>query len=186
MRTGVKDMTDLCMTDRELPGRLSELAGIEVIDYDCLMDERVMVEYGGKKLAAAVWADVIRKSAAGVKVCGNFADGFCQGEPCITQNAYGKGCCYYVGTEPQEELMSDFIGDAVREAGVNSLGTADDGVELAVRDNGSCSWLFVMNHTDEEKQYKVSADYQMAAGRTAGHLAPFEAQILERSYTSER
>ena len=100
MRTGVKDMTNICMTDRELPGRLSELAGIEVIDYDCLRDGGIRVAYDGSKFEAGLWADIIRKTSENVRVFGSFDEDFYAGEPCITQNKYGDGCCYYVGTSP--------------------------------------------------------------------------------------
>ena len=49
MRTGVKDRNNLCMTERELPGRLSEAAGVEVLDYDCLRNARVKVQFAGMK-----------------------------------------------------------------------------------------------------------------------------------------
>lgn len=43
MRTGVKDAHNLCMTDRELPGKLGDVCGIEILDYDCLRDADVLV-----------------------------------------------------------------------------------------------------------------------------------------------
>ena len=48
MRTGVKDATNLCMTDRELPGRLGELCGITIPEYDCLLETAGGVLYGKK------------------------------------------------------------------------------------------------------------------------------------------
>ena len=52
MRTGVKDEHNICMTDRELPGRLGGLAGIDVLDYDCLLQADVSVNYDGRKYRA--------------------------------------------------------------------------------------------------------------------------------------
>lgn len=179
MRTGVKDMTDICMTDAELPGRLAELAGIEVTDYDCLLDEKVTVDYDGRQLDAELWADIIKKTSAKVKVFGSFGSDFYAGEPCITQNAYGGGCCYYVGTAPGSELMAAFMSDALRNAQIKPLGTADAGVELVTRENETTSWIFAINHSGEEKQYGIDQGYHMIRGDIAGHLSPYEVQILE-------
>ena len=60
MRTGVKDEHNLCMTDRELPGRLSEIAGIEVLDYDCLWDTEVEINYQDQVYKGVVWSDLMQ------------------------------------------------------------------------------------------------------------------------------
>ena len=59
MRTGVKDANNLCMTEMELPGRLGELCGIEVPEYDCLLETTGGVLYGKKEYAIEKWCDII-------------------------------------------------------------------------------------------------------------------------------
>ena len=181
MRTGVKDMTDLCMTERELPGRLSELAGIEVTDYDCLLESHVDVKYDDEDYDAAVWADLIRKFSEEVKTVASFDGNFYAGSPCITSNRYGEGICYYIGTEPCEELMADFMEEVTDEAGIRPLGTADEGVEFSAREKDGVRWIFAINHTEDEKEYSTGEKAVLKKGESRGHLMPFEVHILTES-----
>ncbi len=178
MRTGVKDDTNLCMTDRELPGRLSELTGSEVLDYDCLRDARVAVEFLNTGYTCRNWCDLM-KTSEGVKILAVYGSEFYAGEPCITKNEYGKGCCYYIGTEPDEALTAALAGYMAGEAVIESLGEAGEGVELAAREKDAKRWLFVMNHTDGEKTYSVDSSYKLVHGEEYGRLKAYEAQILE-------
>ena len=105
MRTGVKDEHNICMTDRELPGRLTELTGTEVLDYDCLRGTDVPVRIDGREYTAALWSDLMRVTKDSVSVLAEYAGEFYSGTPCITVNSYGDGICYYVGTEPGLSLI---------------------------------------------------------------------------------
>jgi beta-galactosidase len=178
MRTGVKDANDLCMTDRELPGRLADLTGIEVLDYDCLRDVEVKIHFGSADYTGRLWADLMRVQKS-VKVLGTYASEFYTGEPCITQNAYGSGLCYYVGTEPDEALMAALMAELTTDAGVSSLGVSDTGVELAARENADTRWVFAINHTEKPAVFQVPAGAVVLRGQTPGLLNPFEVQLFE-------
>ena len=180
MRTGVKDEHDICMSDRELPGRLGELAGIRVTDYDCLNQASVNVRYGGRDLAAGKWADII---SADKDTCvkGEYAGEFYAGTPCMTENKYGDGRCWYIGTEPGDELADAVTADIIKEAGVHSLGDSDADVELTMKENGNGRWLFAINHTDKEAGYEVPGGFSLIRGKKAGSLGAFEVQILEKT-----
>ena len=151
MRTGVKDETNICMTDRELPGRLSELTGSDIIT----------VKEGAEVLAV-------------------YASEFYAGEPCVTKNEYGQGCCYYIGTEPDEAFMAALVRYMTDAAGIAALGNADEGVELAAREKADRRWIFALNHTDRERTYSVDSSYRLVYGEEAGKLNGYEVQILER------
>ncbi|MCI9447279.1 MAG: beta-galactosidase [Lachnospiraceae bacterium] len=179
MRTGVKDVNNICMTERELPGRLSKVAGVEVLDYDCLRDAQIEVLFGEEKLPAGIWSDLMRL-LPGTETLASYASEFYAGEPCITAHAYGCGACYYVGTEPGEALMDRLLSLACSRAEVDSLMEPVDGVECASRENESQSFLFVINHTGECKAYEAPEGYQLLKGGQAGALKAYEAQILQR------
>lgn len=179
MRTGVKDLHNLCMTDRELPGRLSELAGIEVLDYDCLRGTHVMVEYQGQSLQADIWSDLMRLLPE-TEILAAYDSEFYKGEPCITKHPYGAGCCYYVGTQPGGELMEALLTEICREAGVTSVCWAQKDVECVVRENQKSRFLFAINHSCEERKYTVPEGYRLLRGEHAGTLGAYEVQILER------
>lgn len=179
MRTGVKDVHNLCMTDRELPGRLSELAGVEILDYDCLKDTHVKVQYQGRSLQADIWSDLMRL-LPGTQVLACYDSEFYKGEPCITRHSYGEGLCYYVGTQPGEKLMEALLTEVCRRAEVKPVCQAQKDVECMVRENGRKRFLFAINHSSEERCYTVPEGYQLLRGEQAGKLRAYEAQILER------
>ena len=190
MRTGVKDEHNICMSDRELPGRLGDLCGIEVLDYDCLRDGAVKVawrdskncDYTQKKCEAeeaaytgSKWADIITlKSAAPVA---DYAGEFYAGTPCITENTYGKGKAFYVGTEPEAELMTKLLALAAEDAGVKSLGCSDEEVELSIREKDGRKWIFAINFGLKEGHYQVPEGFELVLGEAGGSLKPFELHL---------
>ena len=195
MRTGVKDATNICMSDKELPGRLGELCGIEILDYDCLRDLDVqvrMTEYREQglrgqedmhvhdrcmeeALLGAKWADVI--TCNGAKPVADYASEFYAGTPCITENVYGNGKAYYVGTEPKEELMKQLLALITEGAGVKSLGWSDAEVELSIREKDGKKWLFAINFGLEDGCYEVPQGYTLVLGDGAGKLKSFGMHI---------
>jgi len=177
MRTGVKDEHNLCMSDRELPGRLGDLCGIEILDYDCLRDVDVQVRMNESEetLLGAKWADII--TCKGAKTVADYANEFYAGTPCITENVYGDGKAYYVGTEPKEELMKRILAFITEEVGVKNLGWSDEEVELSVREKDGKKWLFAINFGLEEGCYQVPKEYKLILGSEAGVLKPFEIHL---------
>ena len=176
MRTGVKDATNLCMTDRELPGRLGELCGITVPEYDCLLETTGGVLYGKKEYVVKKWCDIIELE--GAKTLAEYSTGFYRQSPAITENTYGNGIAWYVGTEPGEELMEDLLAYFERRSDVGTLGTAADGVEMMTRETPDQVWLFVINHTNDEQVYHLHEWYEMVEGEREEFLQPFEVQLF--------
>ncbi len=176
MRTGVKDATNLCMTDRELPGRLGDLCGITIPEYDCLLGTTGGVLYGKKEYVVKKWCDIIELRDA--KALAEYSTGFYRQSPAITENEYGNGIAWYVGTEPGEELMEDLLAYFKRRSNVETLGTAADGVEMMTRETQDQVWLFVINHTDDEQVYHLHDWYEMIEGEREEYLNPFEVQLF--------
>ncbi len=182
MRTGVKDEHNLCMTDRELPGRLSEIAGIEVLDYDCLWDTEVEINYQDQVYKGVVWSDLMQPVSEHTKTMASYASEFYAGEPCVTAHSYGKGICYYIGTEPKEELMQALMEDICKQAKISALANKVTEVEFMTRENETSRYLFILNHSNESREYELpDTEYHMIKGETAGRLSPYEVQILKKN-----
>ena len=182
MRTGVKDEHNLCMTDRELPGRLSEIAGIEVLDYDCLWDTEVEINYQDQVYKGVVWSDLMQLVSEHTKTMASYASEFYAGEPCVTAHPYGKGICYYIGTEPKEELMQALMEDICKQAEISALANKVTEVEFMTRENETSRYLFILNHSKESREYELlDTGYCMIKGKTAGRLSPYEVQILKKN-----
>lgn len=182
MRTGVKDEHNLCMTDRELPGRLSEIAGIEVLDYDCLWDTEVEINYQDQVYKGVVWSDLMQLVSKHTKTMASYASEFYAGEPCVTAHPYGKGICYYIGTEPKEELMQALMEDICKQAEISALANKVTEVEFMTRENETSRYLFILNHSNESRKYELpDTEYHMIKGETAGRISPYEVQILKKN-----
>jgi beta-galactosidase len=72
---------------------------------------------------------------------------------CITENAYGKGKLFYIGTYPSEELLEDIIRRVAGEAQVRTV-TSDLHFPLIVRSgkNGSGKEIhYIFNYSGETK-----------------------------------
>ncbi len=179
MRTGVKDQYNLCVSEYELPGRLGELCGIEILDYDCLNGTDVKVNFQKKEYTASKWCDII--TLKGANSLAEYASEFYQGTPCVTKNEYGAGNAYYIGTEPEEELMGHLMEDVFAKAQIDTLGSSDAGVELMIREKENQKWLFAMNFTNEIKCYKVGGEYEQVLGNTKGELSPFELHLYRKA-----
>ena len=175
MRTGVKDAHNICMTDRELPGKLGELCGIEIPEYDCLFEKEGAVFFQNAEYEISKWADII--SLKGAAAIAEYSTGFYKGTPAITEYSYGKGKVWYVGTEPSQELISSLVPYIMNATDVSGLGTSSEGVELMTRENDSHIWLFVINHTDKDQIYQLSDKYTLLHGAREGFLKPYEVQL---------
>lgn len=178
MRTGVKDEYNLCMTERELPGRLGEIAGIEILDYDCLNEAYVKIFYQENQYDSYIWSDIISPKDT-TEVLGRYDTEFYKGEAAITKNAYEKGVCYYVGTEPSEQLMEILCKRMLADANIEGLGLPQEGVEYTCREKEGKKYLFILNHTSEEKLISIPEKGILVYGEKAGILNAYEVQIYE-------
>ena len=151
MRTGVKERNNLCLIDQALPGNLSEVFGVEVHDYDCLRRTEVKVKLNGEIYTASKWADILTPTTA--ETLATYASEFYDGEAAITVNQFGKGKAYYVGTELDKKLMSQFINEFAEflPEGIK----APVGVEIACRENDTIAYYFVMNHTNKVQYLEI-------------------------------
>lgn len=179
MRAGVKDANNICMTDRELPGRLGDLCGIEIPEYDCLFSKECQVLFGKREYPVSKWADIITLTDA--KMIAEYTTSFYKQTPAVTENVYGQGKAWYVGTQPGAELMDELVEYFTQESDVERLGTAQDGVELMTRESDGQVWLFVINHTNEEKVYHLNDTYSLLEGEREEYLKPYEVQLFVKN-----
>ena len=104
---------DNVVTEKTLPGALSELAGIEVEEYSSLpSDEESKVEIveeemGNKTYSCSAWCDVIRPKKA--KPFGFYAHGYFKGKPALTINRYNTGYVLYIGTIMEDKFYYDLL-----------------------------------------------------------------------------
>lgn len=168
MRTGVKDETNICMTDMELPGRLGGLAGIEIPDYDCLRSCEIQVQWGSESYKGRKWADEIAPATA--ETVAHYTSEYKTGTPAVTVNHTGKGLTYYVGTEPDEALMDRLIQELSEKAGVSAIPCA---VEVVRRKSGNKVYIFAMNHSSSAQCIPAEKNWQLLCGENRDMVQGF-------------
>jgi beta-galactosidase len=164
------------MTEYELPGRLKDICGIEIPEYDCLLETKGEVLYGKKEYEIEKWCDIIELK--GAVDLAEYSMGFYRQAPAITENRYEKGITWYVGTEPGEDLMEDIVQYFADKSEVSSLGIGPDDVEMMTRDKDGKRWLFVINHSNDEQIYNLNESYTMLEGEEEKLLKPYEVQLF--------
>ena len=77
--------------------------------------------------------------------------------------------------------MDELVEYFVQESGVISLGTAQEGVEIMTRETDGQIWLFVINHTNEERVYHLNDTYRLLEGEREQYLRPYEVQLFMKN-----
>lgn len=140
------------------PGPLRDVMGIKVEEYNPLPPGgknimNMMAAQGFKKqYDCSVWADVIHTTTA--KALASFVNDYYAPKPAITENNFGKGKAYYVGTRPDKNFMNDFFRLILKENQIVIPNLPDD-VEFIVRNSGQNKYYFYLNHGNAERKVKL-------------------------------
>jgi len=98
-RSGTKDLNNQT-SSTEFPGPFQDLAGLKVKRYESLNEDKVKIRVGIFSTTGEVWADLLEPTEA--SVLGRYSDKkkHYRGTPCFTENSFGAGKVYYIGTSP--------------------------------------------------------------------------------------
>ena len=164
-RSGVKDSANGCV-DRPLPGAFAELCGVTVAEYDPIGEQDVMVEMNGETLPTTVWCDLLQLTSA--ETIANYASEFYAGTPAVTQNAFGQGTAFYVGSCPRRALRRKVAETVLTRA---KLPCCDlpRGVQRTVRSGPKAAARFVFNENEKTQTFVLDGEKMT--------LQPFEMRI---------
>lgn len=147
--SGYVDKNDL-VTIGGYPGKLRDILGIWVEEEDALPEGcSNSFTYEGTTYPAELICDLLHTEGA-VSYCGYESD-FYAGMPAITDNSFGSGHAYYVAASSNEAFYLKFIADICKKAGVEAIMETPAGVEATIRENKNGSFLFLLNHSNEEQ-----------------------------------
>ncbi|WP_405808672.1 beta-galactosidase [Streptomyces sp. NBC_01520] len=140
------------------PGALRDLLGIRVEEFAPLRDGvDVRLDNG---LTGTLWTDQIGVTDSEVTVLARYENGDHAGRPAITRRAVGDGgSAAYVSTRLGSHGLPEVLGALLSGAGVTSElpESARGRVELTVRTDGSDSYWFLVNRTDEDVTFDAVA-----------------------------
>lgn len=179
-RSGIKNMDNAMLMDT-VPGYFAELAGVEVHDYDPLLEKQTRVSGVFGEGTANLWCDVITPATA--KTLGVYTGDFYAGTPCMTVNGYGKGRVYYLGCDLDEAAMENMAKYLCIQADIPVELYSIGGVEVVPATDGSNDALFLLNHNSYPVVVPLKRTYtDMLHDRETDEvmeLAPYDVAILK-------
>jgi beta-galactosidase 1 len=139
------------------PGKLKDILGIWVEEQDALLEnEKNSFIFNGKRYPAGIICDIMHTEGAKALSC--YESDFYKDTPVITENIFGRGRAYYVGSRSDEEFYSDFLSYVCSETGVEPVIHTPNGVEAALRVNDKGRFLFLINHLSENREVVMPFD----------------------------
>ena len=110
----------------------------------------------GDRFACNYWSDIIRLE--GAEVVAHYLEDFYADYPAVTRHSFGKGSSYYLGTSLEQAGLSWLLRRVIEETGVQDRQNLPAGVEMTLRSDGTHTWTFILNYSDERLQVKVPLD----------------------------
>lgn len=132
------------------PAAFSEMLGLTVEEYVPYSETQSnsIRTTDGKKFQCSFWGDVINLNGAETIIAA-FEQDYYAGKPAITQNIFGKGNAFYIGTTLDDAGMDWLVELTCKAAGVQPR-SLPVGVELLQRTNGKTDFVFVLNYSDQK------------------------------------
>jgi beta-galactosidase len=136
------------------------MAGIDIHYFDPqTLQEQEIVGVDGKRYPARIWFDIIEPASA--RPLATYAKGFYAGKAAVTENLYGKGKVYYVGTETSsQDFYQQLVSSALRRAGIPPGTFVPEGIQIAEREKGRTRIIFVLNYTDEPQTVPIGQAFR--------------------------
>ncbi len=133
------------------PGPLRQVAGLWVEEIDALgkNENNIMLFSDGYSCKSGWMCDVIRLDNA--KPLAYYGNDYYKGSPCLTENNYGKGRCFYIGTKPENEGVDHILDMVMKEAGIVPVMETPENVSAVKRG----PYLFLINFSEEEKTVEL-------------------------------
>ncbi|NBD26249.1 beta-galactosidase [Paenibacillus glycinis] len=137
------------------PGELRQLLGIWAEEIDALLPGRtnaiVMKDAYGElqgSYGCSLLCDLVHAETA--DVIAEYGDDFYRGMPAVTRNRFGRGEAWYIASCPEPAFLEGFLNELCRGEGIAPLPGKAPGVEVTRRELDGKSFLFVLNHNDQE------------------------------------
>lgn len=174
-RSGYKNMMGHCITDN-MPGLLSPITGADVAEFSFIAPDEgeVCVDWGGKKMTAAVFIDAVGDGAGG-KTEAVYTSGVFKGKGALVSYEVGKGKAYYYGSAFNEESALAFLQKLGAASPYKGIVTLPECCEIAVRGgegDGRCKYVFILNYSGEKAAVHFNSEVQdvLTLGALAGDV----------------
>ncbi|CAM3826223.1 beta-galactosidase [Cohnella lubricantis] len=154
-RSGMKSWENTTI-DTPWPGLLSDMAGIEIDEFEVLPDHYSNgIVYRNREYRVNSWLDMIKPK--GAETLAAYTEKFYAGRTAISVNRFGEGRVYYVGVMGSRELIRDILCDVADERGVVRQQLPDD-VFLTRRSDGRTRFAFYLNYGREPRTVSLAEE----------------------------
>jgi beta-galactosidase len=147
--SGIVDKNDRVMPGG-YPALLRDLLGLWIEEFVPYAESQLNIVRtdDGREFTCDFWSDMIHLS--GAKALASYQRDYFAGVPAATLQRYGQGLSYYLGTNLRAEGLAWLVDCVCTSAGVRPALDAPQGVEVTRRVDGKHSWLFILNHLENE------------------------------------
>ncbi len=168
-RSGVKEW-DSSVVMQPLPGRLRELAGVEIEEYEPLLKidpelsdgaiplEGVAGPFAGRASSGTIWADILEPKRA--QVLAKYGKKFYAGKAAVTLNRIGEGQVVYVGTHLARDLADALAAWLIEQRRIATPFAVPDQVDITYREKAGKKFIFVMNFSDAAESLRLPRPYR--------------------------
>lgn len=165
------------------PGPLKDVTGVWVEESDAILpDHSTKVAIDGREYDARLMCDIIHLE--GAQALASYASEFYAGTPAITENQYGKGKAWYVGSRLDHDGLSRVIERVVSQSRV--AGLTDHACQLEVTKRVTADGhelYFVLNMSNDQHELPLKfRDYtDLLTGKKAQvKLAGWTVELLSK------
>ncbi len=161
--SGYADENDLIQLGG-YPGDLKALTGIWVEEIDGMypdMSNQMVMNGTNPEFAemkgeyrCSLLCDVIHLESA--VALGSFGQDYYQGYPVVTQNHFGQGEVYYIGTQPEDAFLEDFYRCLLKKLNIKPELDLPKGIEMTCRIGEKNTYVFLLNYSGEAKSFPIS------------------------------
>lgn len=152
------------------PAPLRDLLGLRIEEFYPLAAGETIRLSGGS--AGTVWSELGRADSA--EVLETFTHGSVAGSPAITRHRFGAGTAWYVATRLDPPALTRLVAEVTRAAGV-PVYEKPPGVEIVRRQDQDRTYLFAMNHSDQDAILRGVAGTDLLTGATFAEAVPIPA-----------
>jgi beta-galactosidase len=168
-RSGVKEW-DNSVVMEPLPGRLRELAGIEIEEFEPLLKTDPDLKEGamplngtaapftGRASTGTIWADILEPKSA--QALAKYSKKFYTGKAAVTLNKVGEGQVVYVGTHLTRDFADALASWLLARHQISPPFPVPDQVDVASREKGGKKLLFVMNFSNTAQSVRLRRSYR--------------------------
>ncbi len=154
------------------PGAFRDLLGVrseEICPLLADMQVRLLDGAGAEAGTADVWTENLH--LAGAEAVLSYADGPVPRVPALTRHAYGRGLAWYLATRTDPATTATVLRWVCDAAGVRAPFPAPPGVEIVRRASAHTTYVFVLNHTEQDEQVPIDGIELLADTETGGSLS---------------